>query len=649
MNNAAISKPGVPLPYGLTYFQDGVNFAIPAKTDEPVKLLLFNSLTRELTDQYVLKKTGDVHHIFIEAIKVGTLYAYEVNGVSPLLDPYAKRIESGRKWNDHTISYTALGIIAPPEPYDWEGDTPPNLSKNELIIYEMHIRNFTNDPSSGVAHPGTFAGIREKIPYLKNLGINALEILPIFEFNEAENRNINPKTKQRLCNDWGYSTVNFFSPMNRYASGNEVIRELKDLIKELHKHKIEVILDVVYNHTGEGNEKGPTISFKGFDRNAYYFLDEQENYLNFSGCGNTFNCNHPMTRELILHSLRYWVSEFHIDGFRFDLASILTRGTDGSPLANPPVIEAITNDPVLSKVKLIAEAWDAAGLYQIGSFYPNGDKWSEWNGVFRDDVRRYIKGTHGTKGGFATRLCGSKDLYHRQSPAASINFITCHDGFTLADLVSYNYKHNYENGEDNQDGASFNDSWNCGIEGETSDQGVLELRSKQMRNFFVALFVSQGIPLIHMGDEYAHTKHGNNNTWCQDNELNYFLWEKLETNALFFNFFKFLLNYRKTHPHFRKSNFVTDQDIQWHGLQANRPNWNEQNNFLAFTLTEAESTIYVAFNATDQDVDVQLPEGKWSMVINTGNPPPEDFFEEPVPLNEKTIKMPSHSSIILEQ
>lgn len=654
MTRNRLTNPGTPLPLGVTPSCGGINFAVYTDSIIPVKLHVFRPLSEEKHNPIILERTGKVHHICVENVELPFLYTFEIEKGRFLLDPYATATNATNEWGA-AGDYSPLGVVVPHQPYDWEGDIAPNIPRNKLIIYEMHIRGFTRDSSSKVLHPGTYKGVTERIRHLKELGVNAVELLPLFEFNEQEYSGINPTTQTPLCNYWGYSTACFFSPMNRYASKKDLgcaQKELKDLIKELHRHGIEVILDVVYNHTAEGNEAGPVFSFKGFDNATYYLLDEQGRYLNFSGCGNTFNSNEPIVRELILASLRYWAVEYHIDGFRFDLASALTRGSRGAPLFNPPLIDAISKDPILANVKLIAEAWDAAGLYHVGNFYPQADRWSEWNGLYRDAVRRFIKGTPGTKGEFATRLCGSRDLYHAKSPSASLNFITSHDGFTLADLVSYNQKHNKANGENNQDGTGWNDSWNCGQEGETDDPDITALRNRQMRNFHVALMVSQGIPMLHMGDEYGHTKRGNNNTWCQDNRLNWFLWDQLETNRGFFVFFKRLIAFRASHPHFSHPHFLADSEIEWHGISPGRPSWDAENNFIAFTLFDGVSCVYVAFNASEGEVDVTLPpleeNFQWELVVNTGNAPPNDFYSEAIPVETPSLKLIGFSSLILE-
>ncbi len=664
--------PGVPFPFGTSDYQGGINFAVYAKDAEKISLCLFaenNTGTPfkeiELNPQY--NKTGWVWHILVHQLPPFTVYGYRITPLDPkntsylLLDPYSKAIDSHMGWGrrNENNSYRPLGKVIGVHSFDWEGVRPPRHQLKDLILYEMHVRGFTRDESSEVHHPGTYAGIIEKIPYLKDLGVNALELMPVFEFNETEAMNTHPKTNQKLVNYFGYSTVNFFSPMNRFAyeqNQDKAITEFKSMVKELHRNGIEVILDVVYNHTFEGNHLGPTSSFKGFDKKAYYMIDGQGSYLNFSGCGNTYNSNHPIASELIIDSLRYWAAEMHVDGFRFDLASILSRAENGAPLSYSSIVEAISHDPILSETKLIAEAWDAGGLYQVGGFYP-GIRWAEWNGRYRDIVRRFIKGTPGEKKAFATALSGSQDLYGwRGSPCCSVNFITAHDGFSLADLVTYNEKHNFDNGEDNRDGFDHNDSWNCGLEGHSSNKKIVYLRERQIRNFLLALLVSQGIPMILMGDEYAHTRHGNNNTWCQDNELNWFLWDSLEKHPGFFRFFRSLIKFRKECNFFGRANFLGEQDVTWHGLAPHNPEWDNDNNFIAFTLNIPEHgpDIYIAFNTSHVSHNIVVPaprDGKkWMWLVNTHNPPPEDFFDESSKriLSGNTIRIPSYSSVMLK-
>ncbi len=662
---------GNPYPFGATVCEGGVNFAIAAKEAQKLSLCFFDENQRttpfkEIALDPNLHKTGEVWHACVLGLPPFVVYGYRVfpdqsqDTSYILLDPYAKLVASHSTWGSQPNDpYIPLGKVTVHSNFDWQGDKFPRIPSRDLILYEMHIRGFTRDSSSETQHPGTYLGVIEKIPYLKELGINAIEIMPIHEFNENEAMQVHPKTKQKLCNYFGYSTVNFFSPMLRYASEStqdKALIEFKTMVRELHKNGIEVILDVVYNHTFEGNEKGPTLSFRGINRRAYYMINAEGNYLNFSGCGNTFNANHPLTRELILDSLRYWVTEMHVDGFRFDLASILTRAENGAPLGNAPLVDAISQDPILANTKLIAEAWDAGGLYQVGGFYP-GNRWSEWNGRYRDVVRRFIKGTSGHKTAFATALCGSQDLYGwGRVPTCSVNFVTAHDGFSLADLVTYNEKHNEENGENNRDGFDHNDSWNCGIEGHSSNKKIVYLRERQIRNFHLALMVSQGIPMILMGDEYAHSRNGNNNTWCQDNVLNWFLWNRLEVRPGFYRFFRSLIHFRKTHLYLLgKDNFLEDKDITWHGLQPMNADWGNDNRFVAFTLNSDQGPeLYVAFNASHVSQTITIPpagDGKtWHWVVNTHNLPPDDFFDEEhrQKLLSNHYRIHSYSAIMLE-
>jgi isoamylase len=672
------NSPGFPFPFGATFIENHVNFAITTKSGNSVSLCLFEPNTKNLVSEIVLdplvNKTGSVWHILVHHIKANYLYAYKINGINDplkrnrfnpkklLLDPYAKTVSTTNVWGDNSLigaNYLPLGVIAENVVFNWEGVKNPLIPLKDLIIYEMHTRGFTNHSSSKVEHPGKFLGIIEKIPYLIDLGINAIELMPIHEFNELDTTLINPINNEKLVNYWGYSSVNFFSPMNRYISSDnyqDSIAEFKKMVKALHENGIEVLLDIVFNHTGEGNDKGQTLSFRGIDNATYYILQENGEYANYTGCGNTFNCNHPISIELIVNSLRYYVTEMHVDGFRFDLASIFTRNSLGIPIGYGPLLEALTEDPILSSAKLIAEPWDAAGLYQVGGFVPDKIRWSEWNGKYRDSVRRFIKGELQAKGEFATRLSGSQDLYDARSPLSSINFVTAHDGFTLSDLVSYNQKHNIENGEENQDGSDANWSWNCGIEGASTNPKVINLRKKQMKNFHLALMVSQGIPMILMGDEYGHTKKGNNNTWCQDNNLNWYNWDTLQDNSEFYRFYKGLIHFRKKHSLLKSPFFLTSTEIEWHGIDPYKPNWDAPEQFLAFLLKDPEckNDLYVAFNAQDKAVTVHLPkiskDSRWHMIVNSAAQSPDDFFEEDMAplLTTSAWRLPSHAAILLK-
>lgn len=666
-------------PLGVSFNKEfnEINFCLFSEHATSVTLCLFSSpshLIHEVDLDPKTHKTGSLWHILVKGPFVSPLYyGYHVEGPQHsqvtsesvlkfdfdkkllLLDPFAKQVSSSNKWGENR-PYSHLGVVSKAPPFDWQGVTSPNHSLNELIIYEMHVRGFTKDPSSDTKNPGTFLGVIEKIPHLVALGITAVELMPIHEFNEMEVKLINPSTGKPLCNFWGYSTVNFFSPMNRFAVGKDSFLEFKTLVRELHRHGIEVILDVVFNHTAEGDENGPILSFKGIDKPVYYMHNKGSLYANYSGCGNTFNCNHPVVINLILQSLRYYAIEAHVDGFRFDLTSILTRGRHGEPLDPVPLIEAITEDPLLQGKKWIAEPWDAGGLFQLGFFGNKSPKWSEWNGKYRDIVRRFLKGNSQVKGDFVTRLCGSQDIFFNTSPNASINFITAHDGFTLKDLVSYNEKHNSENGEEGRDGSSYNDSWNCGVEGETTDQAILQLRDRQMRNLHLALLISKGIPMLLMGDEYGHTKKGNNNSWCHDNKLNYILWDELEKNPAFFRFTSLLINFRKNNPLIHQGTFLQPKEADWHGSEPFKPNWAPNNNFLAFTLLDEQhgEDIYIAFNpaATPLIATLPAPRGttNWHQIANTAALSPLDAFEETLspPLLQLQFEFAPYSALLLK-
>jgi len=662
---------GGPQPFGVSKHPTGINFSVFSKYGTSVSLCLFtyNDETpiAEILLNPIINRTGNVWHILVEGLASEFLYAFRIDGPLEqkkghlfdqqvfLLDPYARST-----FNNASNGYCPKGVPIMNRNFDWDDDKHPSIPMQDLIIYEMHVRGFTQSPSSHTKNKGTFLGIIEKIPYLKHLGINTVELLPINEFNENEYIGVNPKTGTPLVNYWGYSTLNFFSPMTQYATNKApgvVVDEFKSMVKSLHKNGIEVIIDVVFNHTGEGNEKGPTYSFRGFENSTYYMLDDNGDFLNFSGCGNTMNCNHPVVRELIHNCLRYWVTEMHVDGFRFDLASILGRDNNGTPLSSPPLIEAIALDPLLANTKLIAEAWDSGGLYQVGSFFPSLGAWAEWNGEYRDEIRRFISGISDNAHVVATRLCGSEDLYgDGRTPSHSINFITCHDGFTLKDLVSYNTKHNEENGENNEDGENTNNSWNCGIEGQSDNSDIETLRNRQMKNFHLALMVSQGVPMLHMGDEYGHTKYGNNNTWCHDDKRNWFSWDELKKNNAFSRFYRLMINFRKRHSQFRKNSFLNNNNISWYSIHGEQRDWSQDKQFIAFTLKDSwkSEDIYVAFNACNKDVKISLPKcpvgREWHRIVDTSLAPPKDFSEDDnaYAIHSKEYFMGSHSSIIFK-
>lgn len=683
---------GKPFLFGATLVPGGVNFSIFSSHATSCTLVLFEKHAAEPFAEIPFPEEFRIGNVFCMVVfdldYENIEYGYRMSGpYDPkaghwfdsskiLLDPYAKII-GGRDvwgtppdWNERYAHRARIAI----DDFDWEDDRPLEIPPEDLVIYEAHVRGFTRHESSGVKHPGTFAGLREKIPYLKELGINAIELMPIFEFDEFENSRINPETGELLVNYWGYSTVGFFAPKAGYAATGKLgmqVDELKALIKELHRNGIEVILDVVFNHTAEGNEHGPTISFRGVDNKTYYMLTPEGYYFNFSGCGNTLNCNNPIVRNIVLDCLRYWASEYHIDGFRFDLASILGRDPWGAPLANPPLLETLAFDPILAKCKLIAEAWDAGGLYQVGSF-PAFGRWAEWNGKYRDGIRKFLKGEPGRVGDMAQRLQGSPDLYSwaGRSPATSINFITAHDGFTLADLVSFNGKHNEANGEHNNDGTNDNDSWNCGAEGWTEDLNVNALRQRQMKNAIAMLLVSQGVPMLLMGDEIGRSQSGNNNTYCHDNHLNWMDWSLLDTNADLFRFVKNVIAFRHAHPvlrhrwHFRNFDYAGSgyADISWHGTQAWNADWSDSSRCLAFLLcgkhakdaTVEDNFVYVAMNMHWDAHWFELPGlpagVHWHIAANTGAPTSQDSWEpgtEPKLDNQSGLLLGDRSVVIL--
>ena len=639
---------GHPLPFGATVERGGINFSLYSRHATAVTLVLFMPGEEEEIAAFPLdgkrNRTGDVWHVFIAGLNPGIEYAYRIDGPesaphrfdpgSLLADPYAAALNGHPVWADEVRPRDAFRrALVVNHDYDWGFDQPINRPLSDSVIYEVHVRGFTRDPTAKVSQPGTFRGLIEKIPYLKKLGITAVELLPVTEFDELEIDHVNPEDGSRLFNFWGYHPLSFFALKAGYAAtgvqGGEV-NEFKDMVKALHAAGIEVILDVVYNHSGEGDHRGPTYSLKGIDNSSYYMLAPDSSYMNFSGCGNTINCNHPYVRNFILDSLRYWVMEMHVDGFRFDLASILGRDRNGNVLASPPLLEQIAGDPVLADTKLIAEAWDAAGLYQVGTF-PNWGRWAEWNGRFRDDIRRFVRGEPGAVRNLATRLSGSADLYqHGREPGHGINFVTSHDGFSLWDLVSYNEKHNRANGEDNRDGDNHNLSWNCGVEGPTEDTGILALRERQVRNFATLLVLSRGVPMILAGDEMGRSQHGNNNAYCQDNGISWLNWDQLEKNQGLFRFFRLLIAFRRDHELLRHDSFVVRNGhgarISWHGIQVGKPDWSDESRCLAMHLAGSTANgtaadIYLIANAGSEPADFELPRldrQQWHRFVDTG-------------------------------
>ncbi len=649
-----------PMPLGFSLRGTKSHFTLFSEHASQVFLAVFHVGDLVPWAEYPMQQQGPLWHVALDNLPPHTLYAFRCEGPSTgghlfnsalyMADPYAKVLEISQKWADRERSY--FSYASPIPPFDWQGVKRPLLKKEDLIIYEMHVRGFTQHPSSDVQHHGTFLGMVEKIPYLKELGINAVELLPIFEFDEIHCKDIQPHTGEPLPNYWGYNTLFFMAPMRRYAAHPSIfspLEECKTVIRELHRAGIEVILDVVFNHTGEGNEKNYFVHFRGIDNTVYYMIDSQGEYRNYTGCGNTLNSNHPIVQQFILDTLLYWIEEFQIDGFRFDLASILNRGLDGEPLTSAPIVEKITDLCLKKNVKLIAEAWDAAGLYQVGFFPSQFPSWSDWNGRYRDAVRKFIKGTSSQVGAFADALSGSSSVYHAsKTPLSSINFITAHDGYSLRDLVTYQMKHNFENGEMNRDGANENDSWNCGAEGPTINGEIATLREKQLRNFFLALFLSQGIPMLLMGDEYGHSRKGNNNPFVQDNEINWFLWNLKEKNQKIVSFVSSLIAFRKKLPSLRKTHFLTPTDIEWHGTTPHHPDWGEESRHIAFTL-QGEPHLYVAFNAHNHSLQMDLPKNnQWRLLLHTQEEWEIHHLQswEKAPFLGETIELPPYTSIL---
>ncbi|XOF33063.1 MAG: glycogen debranching protein GlgX [Candidatus Electrothrix sp. YB6] len=663
---------GSPQPFGATVTPTGINFALFSRHAEKVSLVLGVKEDCD-ADKFEIEldpksnKTGDVWHILVNGLPPHHIlrYGYRLSGLKGrhagglayddtliILDPYAKEVRSPRWGEDRSgISRQTCGLI-PLDAYDWEGDRPLNVPLQDTIIYELHVRGFTRHASSKCSFPGTYRGITEKIPYLKELGITAIELMPVTEFDETDCPFRNPETGEQLKNYWGYSPLSFFAPKAAYSSDSgHPLREFRDMVKALHRAGIEVILDMVFNHTAEGGWGGRTTSLRGIDNPIYYLLDPAtKEYLNFSGCGNTCNCNHPIVRSLILHSLRWWVTEMHVDGFRFDIASILTRDQEGNVLSNPPVVERIAEDPVLAKTKIIAEAWDAAGLYQVGHF-SHHPRWAEWNGRFRDDVRMFMNGTPGMVSALATRIAGSSDLYeqHGRKPWNSVNFITSHDGFTLFDLMSYNGKHNLANGEDNQDGENNNLSWNSGAEGPTGDRCIQRLRRRRIKTMAVILLLSQGVPMLVAGDEFGHTRHGNNNPWCQDNELNWLDWKLAKKKKGQVRFFRKLIRLRRDHAIFRRKDFfqaagpgqhAAGPEIIWQALHPGEQDWSEHTHTLSFLLKSggSDANFFIMLNGHSDEHTVQfiVPEAGsvslaqnivWRKIIDTDRNAPTDFVD----------------------
>jgi len=660
---------------GATVQADGVNFAVFARHANFVQLVLFEEGQDEPFIEIPLdakkNKTGDIWHVFVPNLRPGVLYGYRVNGpfaprlghrFNPraiLLDPYARALSGGYLWGDRQEDHNRPGrlgkVVA--DDFDWGEDIPPGIPLSDSVIYELHVRGFTRHNSSGVRHPGTFQGLCEKIPYLKALGVTAVQLMPALEFDEMDVPRRHPQTGATLLNYWGYAPLSFFAPKAAYASKpGQQVREFKEMVRQFHREGMEVILDVVYNHTCEGNENGSTLTFRGLDNAVYYLLDREGRYYNFSGCGNTLNCNHPVVRDLIIDSLVELVSEYHVDGFRFDLAAVMARGAGGKVLEEPTLLQHIAEHPMLAGTKLIAEAWDAGGLSLVGKL-PTWGRWAEFNGHFRDDVRRFVRGDGHATAAVAKRISGSLDLYGTTAkhPYHSVNFVTCHDGFTLYDLVSYNKKHNWANGEDNRDGWDDNLGFNCGQEGPTENQHIKAMRQRQQRNFLTLMMVSQGVPFLLMGDEFGRTQHGNNNAYCQDNELSWVNWDEAKKNMGLARFVALLIALRKKYFTLSREQFL--ERVTWHGTRVSDPDWTGQTRTLAMLLKglPGQASFYVMLNAHWEPQRFQLPqlEGqwRWRRLVDTNLPSPDDVVEEPnaVPLcpRDHYIVTPRSSVILM--
>ncbi len=689
-------RAGSPLPYGAHQRGDGVNFALFSRNATRVFLELYqnpsdSSPTKVIDLDPVRHRTGDVWHVWVRGVPSGQLYGYRVDGpYQPeeghrfnvhrlLLDPFATALAGVADWNftsargyDSSSTQTDLSfstadnVSTTPkclftyDHFDWEGDLPPKHSPSDTVIYETHVGGFTIHPSAKVTCPGTFRGLIEKIPYLQDLGITAIELMPIQEFNENELIRINPVTKEKLKNYWGYNPAAIFAPKESYGSpgarGQQVF-EFREMVKAFHRAGIEVILDIVLNHSAEGNELGPTICLRGIDNSIFYMLEEngRRYYKNFSGVGNTLNANHPVVRDFVMDVLRYWVMRMHVDGFRFDLASVLGRDEHGNLLQNAPLLESIAEDPILRDVKIIAEAWDAGGAYQVGSFSER--RWSEWNGRFRDDVRRFWLGDAGMIGQFASRICGSADLYEKsgKGPESTVNFLTSHDGFTLNDLVCYKQKHNEQNGEDGHDGTDANYSDNCGVEGPSSDPAVEALRKRLIKNFLLTLFISRGLPMLLGGDEFRRTQQGNNNTYCQDNEVSWFDWRLLDKNREIYRFTRGMIAFRRAHAVLRRGVFYTDGDIEWFGPHGGTPGWSDpgQKAFACLIVGESGLDLFLMFNAAPEPVDFSIPNPErnkiWRLAADTSRPAPEDLYDpgtEPSLQDQVSFRVEPRSSAI---
>ncbi len=689
-------RSGAPLPLGASVRGNGINFAIFSRHASGVRLDFFDRVDASIPARSILldsarNKTGDIWHVWLEGIKPGQLYGFRFAGpyaphegqrFNPdklVVDPYATAIAPvpGRDFlpalgydpsspqKDLSLSAdddaaTAPKCVITHPDFDWQGDQPLRRTWESTVIYELHVRGYTMHPNgAGVSFPGTYRGLVEKIPYLKDLGVTAVELMPVQEFNEHHLLRVNPQTGERLRNYWGYDPLSFLAPKASYASVRDAgahVLEFKEMIRTFHQAGIEVILDVVFNHTVEGNELGPTVCLRGIDNTIYYWLDDDKRfYRDFTGTGQTINAAHPVVRDLILDALRYWVMEMHVDGFRFDLASVLGRDRGGHVLADAPLLERIAEDPILRDAKLIAEAWDAAGAYQVGSF--SDRRWAEWNGRFRDDVRRFWRGDEGMMSLFASRICGSSDIYHGsgKGPESSINFVTCHDGFTLNDLVSHSHKHNDANGENGRDGAPENYSANYGVEGASDDPEVEAVRVRQIRNFLLTIAISRGVPMLLAGDEFRRSQGGNNNAYCQDNETSWVDWALLERNHEVFEFARGVFAFRQAHPVLRREGFYRDDEVRWFQPSGESPDWfdSRQKCLACLIRSDDEAGLFLLFNASTQAVSFAVPPragGVWRVAIDTAVSVVPGFYrpgEEAALASPASYVVQSRSSVVL--
>jgi glycogen operon protein len=680
--HAAEASPGRPFPLGATPTPEGVNFSVWGRHATRLELLLFDDVdapgaSRVIQLDPATQRTYHYWHTFVPGLRAGQAYAFRASGPfapgrglrfdpdKALLDPYGRAVAVPRRYDRQAACHrgdttaTAMrSVVTDLSTYDWEGDAPPRQPFSRTVIYELHVGSFTRHPSSGLpeARRGTYAGLVEKIPHLKSMGVTAVELMPVFAFDHQD-------APPGRVNAWGYSPVSFFAPHPGYSSRRDalgVLDEFRDMVKALHRAGLEVILDVVYNHTAEGDESGPTLSLRGLDNFAYYLLaSDWSRYANYSGCGNTLKAHHPVVRRLILDSLRYWVAEMHVDGFRFDLASVLSRDETGAPLESAPIVWEIESDPLLAGTKLIAEAWDAAGLYQVGRWV--GDAWKEWNGRFRDDVRSFLRGEPGVAGRFADRLVASPDLYgaDKLDPEQSINFVTCHDGFTLNDLVSYDHKHNLANGEGNRDGGDDNRSWNCGVEGPSDDPAVEALRARQARNFLATTLLAKGVPMLSMGDEVRRSQGGNNNAWCQDGELAWFDWRLVERHADLLRFVRQLVRLRLAfNPGLPASgvtltDFLARSQVEWHGVRLGAPDWSEESRSVAVGISALDGSfrVHALFNAWWEPLTFELPPASrgWRRLVDTAQPSPHDAcdWEQAPEVSAPAYRVEPRSVVVL--